>query len=188
MGAMISSLMSALAPRVAYGPAGGDEPSGTSRFSTAVNVSDSVGAVIAPAGNARVSSGGSGSGSGDGEAGFQRGSRPAGAYVPPLSREAGDDAGSASAHPQDETPLEAAMPATRWMSAAMPQPDAVSFAGFELGKIDGADTGTSDADAAFAAERRANLDYLVASMKSMQEGARDATPAMRHAVAAYADV
>lgn len=172
---MISSLMSALAPRVAYGPAGGDEPSGTGRFNTAVSVSDTVGAVTAPAGSAGASSGEAG----DGEAGFSRGSR-AGAYVPPLSRESGDDAGT-----RDEAPLEAARPGTRWMSAAMPQPDAVSFSGFELGKIDGADT-----DAAYAAERRANLDYLVASMKTMQDGAaaRDATPAMRHAVAAYADV
>lgn len=171
---MLSTLMSAIAPRGASAQATVNEASGSTRFATAVSIaSDSK---VAPASPPASSGGGERSGA---EGQFRRG-YPTGPHVPPLGREPAK--GDATASPEEG----------RWMSAEVTQPNAPSFAEAASrirhpnAALDGA-----------GSDRRASLDYLVSSIKAAKETfagqapapaeGPDTSPAMRHALAAYSE-
>jgi hypothetical protein len=111
---------------------------------------------------------------------------PAAAGSTPAPRQAQRPAQPAAAPATD--PL-SGRPATRWMSASVTQPDAMSF----TPEAEDAPQGGAVAEraAALAAQLGARVDYLLSSMKAAKQSPasqaieQQPSPALRYATAAY---
>jgi hypothetical protein len=142
---------------------------------------------VAPARGPEAAAGSSGGG-------FQGfgGNASSGAYVPPLARggaDAGGQSGRAAAayaqHSGEDDSGSGRAETGQWMSSAVTQPNAPSFAE-STREIQQADD--AQKEAVMAEQRRASLDYLVASMKSAARAVgAEGSAAMRQAVSAYAE-